>query len=50
MDESQALLRDSDEKTADRPMMGHSILRAGSYEVTRLGELGKAQTTDRQIG
>jgi hypothetical protein len=28
----------SGEKTADRPMMGHSLRRASSYQVTRLQE------------
>jgi len=28
-------------RTADRPMMGHSLKRASSYQVTRLREIGK---------
>jgi hypothetical protein len=33
----------SEGKTADRPMMGHSMQRASSYQVTRLGELGEPE-------
>jgi glyoxylase-like metal-dependent hydrolase (beta-lactamase superfamily II) len=33
----------SEVKTADKPMMGHSMQRASSYQVTRLGELGEPE-------
>jgi hypothetical protein len=44
MDEVKTFLRVfSEVNTADRPMMGHSIQRASSYLVTRLGELGEPE-------
>jgi hypothetical protein len=40
---SRSLRGISEGKTADRPMMGHSVQRASSYQVTRLAELDEPE-------